>query len=120
MSTVLITTLAAALPEKTNWRDLTLAADQWSDERVLQHGPGAELARRIFAEELKERFSAWLAVADLTDVVFLNSVFDREAQQKPGQPGSCSLVEAFLLAIGVNPVELVEAQVQRVHVGGRR
>jgi hypothetical protein len=119
MSTVLITTLAAELPEKTNWRDLTLAADQWSSERVSQCGPGAELARRIFAEELQEKFAAWLAVSDLTDVVFLNSVFDRESQQKPGQPGACSLVEAFLLAIGVDPVELVEAQVQRIHVGGR-
>ena len=112
----IFTITTAAETQYTNWRDLTLPPDQWGVERVRQCGPGAELARRIFAEELNERFAAWLAVADLTDVAFLNAVFDRESHQKPGRAGSCSLVEAFLLAIGINPVELEEAQVQRVPV----
>ncbi len=109
------------LRRDTDWQDLPKADPdplkaECPAQRLRESGPGSELVRRIFAEELRGHFETFLLVAETLEIITLFEVFEFQQQQLPNSrtlPSHSSFVEAFLTMLGLDPTALLDAQIQR-------
>ena len=96
----------------------TELAAQSARERIAESGPGAEIARRIFAEDLRSSFNAFLETAPTVEILTLFELFEFTAHHSngPTSEGQCSIIEAFLAMLGLDPATILSADLQRVPI----
>jgi hypothetical protein len=96
----------------------TAFAAQGAKERAKESGPGAEIVRRVFAEDLRGAFDAFLETASTVEILTLREVFEFKSSQyaRPELGGQCPLVEAFLGMLGLDPETVLSTNIQKAPI----
>lgn len=109
--------------EKSGFHEEALPGQDWGAKdsmvtRLKKSGSGAELARRICAEEVRGGINALLEAGSTVDVLILHNAFellDHWSGQASRQldDGQALFVEALLAVLGINADVVLDSGIQR-------
>lgn len=81
-----------------------------SQARVLETGPGAELVRQLYVNQLRGYMEAFYEHGNLADVVALSRALELSEQVGADHaPRQASVVESFLGMLGVEPLQVLNS-----------